>query len=383
MSADRIHSEFEIRALLDELLHLKDSEALFLSVYLDTSVNVEGRRVFPVYFRTQSAEIAETLATEGEARLREFGENVDVVDAYLQNELDKSTRGLAAFSSVRRDGYFRALQLPLPVRNKVVASRAPNLDVLIELAHQNPHYCVVAFDQHAARILRVYLADVRRLIQLETSAPAEKAPSSGASSRLRYERRLQEHERQFWKELAAAVDRVARDDRPQRVVLIGTQANVAELHKALSPETHRLVAQAPGLSPDLADHELIERVVAETARKQVEEARQLVSELWYRLSQEYRAVAGLTDTLIALQMGRVETLILGAGFAVAGARCQACGTLFPDGVANCSYCQGQTVRVDLRNRMEKLAEQQGVRIEALKERTFLDVLGGVGALLKF
>ena len=383
MSADRIHSEIEIKALLDELLHLEDSEALFLSVYLDTSVNAEGHRLFPLYLRKKSAELSDILlATEGEGRLREFRENAEAVEAYLESELDKGARGVALFSSVRR-GYLRALQFPLPVRNKIVASHAPNLDVLIELAHRNLHYCVVAFDQHSARILSVYLADVRKRRQLESGAPSDEAPSSGASSRLRYEQRLQEHERHFWKELAAAVDKVAREEKPQRVVLIGTQANVAELRKALSQGTERLVALAPGLPPDLADQDLIDRVVAETERRQAEEARQLVDELRHRLAQDYMAVAGVDGALIALQMGRVEALILGAQFSPPGARCQACGSLFPAGTENCSYCPGRTVRVDLRNRMEKLAEQQGVRIEALKERSFLDVLGGVGALLRF
>jgi len=383
MSPDRVHSDIEIRALLDELLRLEDSGALFLSVYLDTSVSAEGHRLFPLYLRKKSAELSDMLlATEGDGRLREFQENAEVVNAYLRSELDKGARGVAIFSSVRR-GCLRALQFPLPVRNKIVASRAPNLDVLIELVHRNLHYCVVAFDQHAARILSVYLTDVQKRRQLESSVPSDKAPSSGASSRLRFEQRLQEHERLFWKGLATAVDKVAREEKPQRVVLIGTQANVAELRQALSPETERLVALAPGLPPDLADQDLIDRVVAETERRQAEEARLLVDELRHRLAQDYMAVAGVSDTLIALQMGRVEALILSAQFSPAGARCETCGSLFPAGAESCSYCPGKTVRVDLRNRMEKLAEQQGVRIEALKERTFLDFLEGVGALLRF
>jgi peptide chain release factor subunit 1 len=383
MNSEPTNLQHEVQDLLQELLDLEDSASLFLTLYLDTSVSSAGQRHYPVYLKQKSADLTKILAgVHGPQAVPEFLDNLAKMERYLNEELGKNTRGVALFSSQER-GYFRALELPLPVRNKFAASHAPNLDVLIELLQQYPHFCVVSFDQQTARILSVYLSDVIGKSQLESQEAAATARSSGSSPRLRYEQRLRDHVQHFLREVAAAIERLMREEKPQGLILLATQSNISELRRHLSPDIDRQIVLTQSISPDTPDSQMVARVLDAVQKSQREQARQILEELYERLSQDYMAVAGIEPTLLSLQIGQVQTLILSARFDSTGRRCSRCGSLFPDPAGPCGYCQGETIPVDLRDRMEKLAEQQKVRIEIISERSFVDSLGGTAALLSF
>ncbi len=372
----------EIGTLLEELLDLEESDHLFVSLYLDTSVNAEGQRAHIIYLRQKLADLIPVIAArKGEAAVRGLRQNMAQIEQFLSQNLEKSTRGVALFSSIGR-GYFKALQLPVPVRNKIAASRAPNLDVLIELFQLNLHFCVAVFDQQAARILSVYLTDVVRKRELSNAAvSARNLP--GSASRVRFERRERDVVQHFLRDLAEAIENLMRAERTQALVLLGTQANVAELRKFLSPEIDKQVLLTHPVPTGTPDGRLIERVLAEVQRLQQSLTRQALEQLYDRLSQDYLASAGLGATLFNLHQGKVQTLIISGQFAERGRKCPSCGSLFTNATTECVYCRTPTIDVDLRNQMEKLARHQGVKIEVLQDPSFLDHLGGVGALLKF
>ncbi len=372
----------EIGNLLEKLLDLEESDHLFVSLYLDTSVNSEGHRVHPIYLKQKVADLVPVIAAgKGEATVREFRQNMAQIERFLAEGLEKSTRGVAIFSSTGL-GYFNALQLPVPVRNKIAASRAPNLDVLIELFQQNVHFCVAIFDQQTARILSVYLTDVARKRQLSNpSVPSRNQP--GSASRVRYDRRERDVVQHFLRDLAEAIEDLMRAEKTQGLVLLGTQANTAELRKFLSPEIDRQVLLTQNVPATTPDSHLTERILAEVQRLQHTLARQALEQLYDRLSQDYLSSAGLESTLFNLHQGKVQTLIISRQFAERGRKCPRCGSLFNGSTTECSYCRTPTIDIDLRNQMEKLARHQGVKIEVLQEPSFLDHLGGVGALLRF
>ena len=67
----------EIGNLLEELLDLEESERLFVSLYLDTTVNAEGQRVHPIYLKQKVADLLPVIAAgKGEVAVREFRENI-------------------------------------------------------------------------------------------------------------------------------------------------------------------------------------------------------------------------------------------------------------------------------------------------------------------
>ena len=78
----------DLREELESLLAVEDQDHLFLSVFLDTSVNREGQRTYPVFLKKKASLLAKLQAHEkGEAAAREFQDNLVQVESFLFDKL--------------------------------------------------------------------------------------------------------------------------------------------------------------------------------------------------------------------------------------------------------------------------------------------------------
>ena len=94
-------------------------------------------------------------------------------------------------------------------------------------------------------------------------------------------------------------------------------------------------------------------------------------------------VAGLVDTLRAIGERRVDRLFVSRGYAAEGWRCNGCGCLAPVG-RRCPACGDDMVHVD--DIVEDAVQEalaQNCRVSVLVDSADLDVLGRIGALLRF
>lgn len=371
-----------LRGDLEELLALEADRQLFLSAYLDVSPGSDGSRSHTVYLRRRISDLEKMFVGRGlDDKARRLKEHSAVLEQFLETELQKDTRGVAFFLS-QEIGYTKRIQLPVPLKNKIVASAAPNLNVLIELVEQNRHYCVVALAQRAARIMSVYLTDLVDAGEL-TAEPPETERRGREWSQVRFEHRARSHFQQLVKELCDALERHWQAEKPEGLVILATPENAGELRRRLKPELLRHVVATSTLPPETSPDHLIARIMSTLEKAKVDEERRLSEQLYERLAGDYMAVAGLEDTLLRLQSGQLEILVISDIFEARGQRCPRCNSLFSLAVAACLYCGSHTQEVDLRNWMEKAAEHQRLRLEILQGRSFLDNLGGVGGLLKF
>jgi peptide subunit release factor 1 (eRF1) len=92
---------------------------------------------------------------------------------------------------------------------------------------------------------------------------------------------------------------------------------------------------------------------------------------------------GLEAVLSALVERRVDTLLLSDGFEAPGWRCPSCGHLAVKG-PSCPVCPTSMERTD--DVVEEAVQEalnQSCRLEVCRENADLDVLGRIGALLRF
>lgn len=366
---------------LEELLSMEDQNVLVLSVYLDTSVGREGQRTYPVFLKKRTNILAKMQEHKsGDEGTSEFLDNIRRIESYLFDELRKDTRGVAVFSSTGRD-YFKAIQLPVPVRNKVAVSTSPNLDILIELVEENRHYCVVTIDQHSGRIFSVFLSDILGSQQLSDEVPGRSRV--GGWSQMRFQRHRLDLIQHFMRDLGTQLERFVRKTRPHSIVLLGTPSNLSEFRKHLSPEIGRRILFTRNIPSHSDDKDLIEQVQADIRKQESLAEDQAINQLYERLCQDYMAVVGLDETLFNLQMGRLERLFVSNHLSGRGYRCTHCDFVFGQLMPRCLYCQSPVEEVELRNRMEKLAEHHDVLIDVVSTSSFLDSLGGVGGFLRY
>ncbi|MBI4445863.1 MAG: hypothetical protein HY645_08120 [Acidobacteria bacterium] len=371
----------KLEEALQELLDLEERDTLFLSVYLNTTVNQEGRRTHLTFLNKKLRELMrESRDHNATEDLRQLKESLEWFRRYLTAELHEETRGVVLFASPGRS-FYRAFQLPVPLPNKVSAGRSPSLDALIELAEGNQHYCIVQLDQHSGKIYSVYLYDILESRELQDPLVPGRFKMGGWSQK-RFERHRNDLIQHFMKDLADLLEKFVRKEKPDNIALLGTQENVSEFRKHLSHEVKKKVSLVQNAPADLTSSEVVLRLKKEIEKQG--DSGQVVLELYDCLTHDYKAVVGVEETLSHLQMGKLDRIVVSSNLNGRCFRCKKCGFFFGRKSSRCTYCNGAIEEVgDLRSHLEKMAEARNVKIEVVHERTFLDSMGGTGGFLKF
>src|SRR5690606_34779592 len=125
---------------------------------------------------------------------------------------------------------------------------------------------------------------------------------------------------------------------------------------------------------------LVESVMGDQSRKAEAAALNLVQD---RIRQSHFATSGLHETLVQLQEGKVERLVVARDLEKDGVQCTQCGFYLVRRDGSCPYCGGELRDgVDLVESMIRIATHQEVNVDFVAADTMKD-LKGVAALLKF
>jgi peptide subunit release factor 1 (eRF1) len=188
------------------------------------------------------------------------------------------------------------------------------------------------------------------------------------------------------KHVAEVLLGLLRRRRYQRLVLAGPDEVLAELERELHDYVRRTIAARISLPVVSSPGEVLETI--RELEEEFERARE--DEAVRRLSAEIeantgRAVAGMEQTIAALEEGRVDTLLVGANLEAAGVRCPSCGHVAFRGRA-CPACgAAMEETADLVEEAVESALRQRCRVEVLPQGPADDLapMGGIGALLRF
>ena len=152
------------------------------------------------------------------------------------------------------------------------------------------------------------------------------------------------------------------------------------LHPYLRERLCGRIAVAPTASMD----EIRSAALAlEAEEKRTREAA-LIEKLRAGVNTGQRAAAGLDPVLRALQERRVEQLLVSAGFTQPGWSCKSCEALATIG-RTCPVCgtEGMEAVDDVVEEAVDHSLAQGVKVHVCDGNADLDVLGRVGALLRY
>jgi len=98
-----------------------------------------------------------------------------------------------------------------------------------------------------------------------------------------------------------------------------------------------------------------------------------------------KAVLGLSETLFAIQEGRVYRLVVTRDYRAEGKECGSCHVLIADGLDNCSFCGGKLdAAPDLINRASHRVLDMGGKIQLVAGEAAAKLADArIGALLRF
>jgi peptide subunit release factor 1 (eRF1) len=367
-------TEDEIR----ELAGFRGEEALVTSCYLD----VDGAR----HIRHQDV-MRELDRVLRPARARCNGDqsvaaDLARIEAHVRGGLDRSrTRGLAMFACSAQD-YWRVVELPVPVRSQVVVNHTPTVRQLEAVVDQHERFGLLLVDRQRVRVFVFELGEV-----VESTGHFDPLPRgddddhSFTKDQVRDRAAALVH--QHLRRAADSAFAVFQDQGFERLVIGAPDDIGPELESVLHPYLReRLVARC-AIAPGATDEEVRRAALdVEADVERVKEA-EAVTALREAVGGGRRGVAGLDDTLMALVERRVETLLVSAGYDELGWRCGACRWIGRIG-RTCPVCASEMDGVE--DVVEEAVEEalgQSCRVEICVGNADLDVMGGIGALVRY
>lgn len=365
-------------AAIRELAGIRGEAAPITSCYLD----VDGRRL------TRHQDVEHEL--EGmlrDARQRANGhrsvhDDLRRIEAYVRGGFDRSvTRGLAFFACAASD-IWEVIELPVPVRSRVVINHAPAVGQLESVVQEHVSIGVLLADKQRARL---FVFELGRLV--ERSELIDELPRDydlrGLRERGTPEHHVEELAHQHLRHAARAAFDLWQARGFHHLAIGAPDAIANELEGALHPYLRERLSGRIHV-PVGASHAEV-RDAAEVVEARVERDREaaLVARLKEAAATGGRGVVGLAGTLKALNEHRAERLIVSKGFTREGWRCPDTGALAMVGPTN--PANGATMhRVsDVVEDAIEEALTQDIPVTICIGNADLDVAGQIGALLRY
>jgi len=304
------------------------------------------------------------------------------IEDYVRGGFDRShTRGLALFSSAGGD-LWEPLHLPVPVRNSVVVNEHPQVRQLEAVIERAERFAVLLADRQRARLFVFQLGQL-----VDWSERFDRLPRHEDDGGDMVKDQMRDHvdsatRRHLLRTAAAAFELFQESGFDQ--LLLGAPADIAgAFERTLHPYLRERITARLNVPVGAREDEVREAAVA--AEEEVLRTREAadVERLRSAAGMGDGAAVGLDDVLSALVERRVDTLLVSDGFEAPGWHCSSCGFLTTRG-PSCPVCSRRMEQAeDVVEEAVHEALNQSCHLEVCRGNADLDVLGRIGALLRF
>jgi peptide chain release factor subunit 1 len=364
------------------LARFRASDAPVTTCYLD----LDGR-VLPTHKDVQRA--FDALVRQAHARF-----NGDTAHPSVISDLDRMTRhvkgygrsharSLAMFSCTS-GGLWEVHELSVGVTNQIVVHPSPYVRQLEEIIDEYERFGVLLADRQRARMFLYEFGELVERTEMVEEIERRGDDNRGEFYKTRQDHQLSEQVHQHLRHAAQMAFAVRQEFGFDRLLIGGPNEVQSELIAALHPYVRACVADETLSVPTNASLAEVRRAAHEVEERIERKKEQtIVDRLREAVASGGRGVAGLPGVLLALNERRVALLLVSRGFVAEGWRCPSCGGLFAIG-RKCGACATEMTLVeDVVEEAVHEALSQQVRVEVCVGNADLDVLGRLGALLRF
>ena len=386
-----------IESLIRDLADMKGERAPVVSCYLD----VDGRR----YLRPHDYEVeldallrrARRDLASATGRTGVNGANgaaadrgvhalveadLSRIEAHVKGGIDRSrTRGLALFACSAAD-LWRVVELPVPVRNRMVVNHTPYVRELEAVVTRHERFAVLLADRQRARL---FLFEMGRLV--ERQEQFDQLPRHDDDGGDWTKDHVAGHTAavvaRHLKRAAAAAFAFYQDQGFAHLILGAPDEIAGELERELHPYLRERIAARLAVPVGAREDEIRQAALEVEEKVAGDRQASVVARLRQAVASGSSGVAGLGPVLEALVARRVDTLVVSEGYEAPGWRCRSCAYVGVLG-RRCPVCAAEMDQVD--DVVEEAVEEglsQSCRLEICRGEADLDVLGRIGALLRF
>jgi len=363
-----------------------ENNSFILSLYLnvDQSDAANLNRGFETRVDGLFRRIAEDQNSHEDSR-QDFDNECKRVREFLKDYVPKG-KALVVFSDSRHDFWWqRDLQVELPTGLRWSAK--PWVRPLLEVIEDHDRFAVVLIDKQHARILTVDAAGMEQQAEILSDVPNKHATtgtdhiwSQGQMDR-DHTNHVQSHAKRVADELAAVIDRMKLD----RIVVGGPVEATSMFTGTLPKRIQQMIIGTISAPLDAGHDRLIAELRAVQEKAELEDEAKVVEALITSAMKGDRAVLGVSDTLEAVQQGRVYRLVVARDFHIEGKECESCHVLVTDANEKCSFCAGKLEGApDLINRVSHRVLDMGGKVQLVSGEAAVKLAeAGIGAVLRF
>jgi len=366
-------------AAIRELAARRGERAPITSCYLD----VDGRRVARHKDLEHEVEVllkGAKAQANGEASVQT---DLNRIERLVRSGLDRShVRGLAIFAC-SADELWRVIELPVPVHTRVVINHVPAVGQLESVLREHEPIGVLLADRQRARMFVFELGELVERSELFDELPRDTGARGERDRGGDHPHASEAHTQAHLRNAAQVAFEVWGEHRFEHLAIAAPDHLAGQLEAELHPYLRERLSGRLTV-PVTANHGEV-LAAAEEVEAAVERRRQakLVDRLRMAVAAGRRGTAGLAEVVDALNEHRVDVLLVSKGFAAPGWRCRGCDRLAAIG-RRCRGCSGEMDEID--DLVEDVVEEalaQACQVEICAGNADLDVMGRIGALLRY
>ena len=369
----------DVRARLLSLSRIGKSKTPVVSVYLDTRWSDEQQRERVRIFLKNEIAKARDARRAAPADL----EWIRTAGAELIGQAAPEARGVALFASAA-SGLREIVRLRAPIDNSFSVEDTPFLAPLAAAVQRTPSTLVVFVDTESSRLMHVTPEGAGAEVELREEMPGHHSRGDWVEfAYTRYERQIREHRGRHFAAVTESLAQLVEAYGVERIVLAGDPRNVSALRRGMPPALAAHVVGEISASRRDPSGAIVARALEMVGRVAGSRGAPDVDAVLTEAAKSGQAVAGVSETVEAVNRGAVHRLYALRGLRGPAAACVACGTLFSGEAEECRLCGGTVKPVELGEALVHRVLAAGGSVDTIEAHQRLAAVGGIAALLRY
>jgi hypothetical protein len=285
-------------------------------------------------------------------------------------------------------GFWREYDLPAQLSGtQLLVNRHFHLKPLAQLLAALPSLGIVLLDRHRARLFDLRLGELtERMDFFHPLTRRGRGDGFGGYDAGHAERRIADEARQHFKFIAEFLkDALDKKNMFEKWILGCQDVHWSQFEPQLHPYAkQKLLGRFTAELAHVSNEEIrshAEKIFADAEEHRCQE---VVSETLNQARHNARGVTGLRRVLNALELGEVQTLLVGQSYHSQAVECSGCGHLDAHLVSFCPVCGRQTREVvDVGEAILPWVIRHDIELFYVKDDPEFDKVGNIAALLRF
>ena len=309
-------------------------------------------------------------------------EDIKRVHNFIEMGYNRQGRGVILFSCAKKD-FWWAQSFVVPVEDAVFVSFRPYVRQLAHLLDIYERCGVIHVDQEGARLYTFSLGVLESADgYMGEEVKLHRGGEWGANPRI--QRHQLELARKNLQDAAEAAEEFYRNTATRRLILAGTEKNLARFRDLLSNRLRSMVIGQIAADANATPNDLRDRALELAATAEQRESAAIADQAITTAQRGGNAVLGLADTLTAVQHGRASHVVALASYAQPAYRFIDSGHIVLDLTEDADLQSGRVQSLpDAVESCLRRALAQNIGVTLLDQHEGLERAGKIGALTRY